>query len=97
MEEQGERRMGNSLEREFGGLDARVTMLERRVAVVEKEIKAELRSLNDKNDRLNEKIDVLSDGMIASRSGWKAIAWFVGLMATAFAVISTLSQLGIIR
>jgi hypothetical protein len=89
MAAQGER-MGSSLERDIGGIDARVTMLERRVAVIEREIKEELRALN-------KKIDGLGDDILASRSSWKAIVWFVGLVATASTVVTALYQLGVIR
>ena len=88
---------GNGLDWALGSMDARVTMLEKRVAVVEREIKESLQKLSDKNDRLTEKIDKLSGEVIASRSSWKAIAWFVGLVAALSATVTTLYQLGIIR
>lgn len=88
---------GNGLDWALGSMDARVTMLEKRVAVVEREIKEALEKLSDKNDKLNAKIDQLGDDIIASRSSWKAIVWFVGIVATASTVIATLYQVGVIR
>lgn len=88
---------GNGLDWALGSMDARVTMLEKRVAVVEREIKESLQKLSDKNDKLNEKIDQLGDDIIASRSSWKAIAWFMGLIAGASAVVSVLYQVGVLR
>ncbi|HET9817698.1 MAG TPA: hypothetical protein VFP92_00850 [Rhodanobacteraceae bacterium] len=86
----GDRMVDHSMDWRLGGVDARVTMLEKRVAVIEREIKEELRALN-------KKIDKLDDSIVASRSGWKAIAWFIGVMATIFAAITTLMQLGVLR
>lgn len=88
---------GSGLDWALGSMDARVTMLEKRVAVVEREIKESLQKLSDKNDKLNDKIDQLGDDIIASRSSWKAIAWFVGLVAALSATATTLYQLGVIR
>lgn len=88
---------GNGLDWVLGSMDARVTMLEKRVAVVEREIKEALEKLSDKNDKLNAKIDQLGDDIISNRSSWKAIAWFVGIVATISTIVMTLHQIGVIR
>lgn len=82
--------MDTNIDRFVGGVDARVTMLEKRVAVIEREIKDELRSMN-------EKISELNDSIVASKSGKQAIAWFVGVVGTVAALLTTLYHIGAIR
>lgn len=89
--------MEKGLDWALGALDARVGALERRMEGSQREINAKLASMRDQNEKLNNKLDALREEIIASRSGWKAIVWFVGIAATASTVLSALHQLGVIR
>lgn len=90
MADTGARMMGQSLERDIGGLDARVTGLEKRVGIIEREIKAELRVMNEKFDRLDNSI-------VASTSSRKAVISFLGVVATLVTIALVLSQLGVLK
>lgn len=82
--------MDPNIDRFVGGVDARVTMLEKRVTVIEREIKDELKALNGKIAKLN-------DSIVASKSSKEAIAWFVGILGAAAALLTTLYHIGAIR
>jgi len=89
--------MERGLDWALGGLDARVTALEKRMEGSQREINGQLRTMREQNDRLDAKLDSLNEAIIASRSSWKAIVWFVGIIATVSTVVMTLYQIGVIR
>lgn len=97
MTETGGKPVAQNLDYALGGLDARVTLLERGMKDMQREIKESLQTIGLKNDQQSDKIDKLTQAMVASRSSWKTIGWFVGIVAGLSAVIGALSQMGIIR
>jgi hypothetical protein len=96
MAPQGEK-MPQTLDYALGGLDARVTLLERGMKDLQREIRDELHAISVKNDNQNEKIDKLTQAMVSTRSSWKTIGWFVGILAAASTVLSVMYQIGAIR
>lgn len=93
----GEQAKPPTLDWALGSLDARVTLLERGMRDMQREINDKLNAIDQKNDMQNKKIDALTEAMVASRSSWKAILWFIGLLTTASTVITGLHQLGVIH
>lgn len=81
----------------LGSLDARVTLLERGMKDMQREIKDDLHAISVKSDKQSDKIDKLTQEMVSSRSSWKTIGWFVGLIAALSTLAMTLHQLGLIR
>lgn len=78
------------VQRFLGAVEARTTMLEKRVAIIEHEIKDELRLITGK-------IDQISAIVTANTGGRRAIAWTVGLLGGAAALLTTLYHMGVVR
>ena len=79
-----------SMQRFVGAIEARTTMLEKRMDVVERDIKAQLAAIDASIQGIRSAVD-------SSRGGWRAIAWFVGLMGGVATLLTVLYQIGAIR
>lgn len=80
----------SDVQRHLGAMEARTTILERRMETVERSIQKSLSGIDAKIDALQSAVD-------SSSGGRRAIAWAVGVLGAATALLTTLYHMGVIR
>ena len=80
----------SEVQRFLGALDARQGLMEKRVDLLES-------NLRDMRSELSIKLDAVKSSVDSSSGGKRALAWLIGVLGGATALLTTLYHMGVIR